>query len=326
MGRLFANKRERWDELLSAYMDGELSAEQRTRLESQLQADPALQAELDGLRHTVALMRDLPPVAIPRNFILSQAMAATAARPQTVRPPRPRRVRNVPFLTTATAIVSLMFVVILAGDLLFFGYGMERAAPASEPRMMLEAPAQAPLADNGEAVAVEMEAKVETETVIEVAEVPVEAELVAGDDEVAEQAIQDTSATAPSGGGGPTVEPATTTFSAITSPTVELDVAPAASTTMEPVPTASPTVEPAEVAEAEGIAAISPTAPPSPGEGVEMPEEHPPEEGAQPPPTRDWQDPQRASISPLRVIEIVLGLAALGLALATIWTRRARRR
>lgn len=324
MGRLFANKRERWDELLSAYMDGELSAEQRTRLESQLQADPALQAELDGLRHTVALMRDLPPVAIPRNFILSQAMAATAARPQTVRPPRPRRVRNVPFLTTATAIVSLMFVVILAGDLLFFGYGMERAAPASEPRMMLEAPAEIAPPDAGEAVAVEREVEaeivVEAETVVEIAE------SVAGDDEVAEQAIQDTSATAPSGGGGPTVEPATTTFSAITSPTVELDVAPAASTTMEPVPTASPTVEPAEVAEAEGIAAISPTAPPSPGAGVERSGD-PSESGDQTPIIEYLQQvPQRASISPLRVIEIVLGLAALGLALATIWTRRARRR
>ena len=236
MARLFARKGERRDELLSAYMDGELSAEEQTRLEAQLQTDPALQAELDAMRHTVALVHDLPPVAIPRNFILSQAMLATA-RPQLTKSPRLCRVWNVPFLTTATAVVSLMFVVILAGDLLFAGRMGGDAALLGEQRMAIQAPAEAPAPVAVQDVAVEREVVVEavveeseTQAMVEEVEAEVEAEATVGDDEQnAEQAPQDTSvAESALGGGGPTVEPAVATFIAAPSPSAELaDVAPA---------------------------------------------------------------------------------------------------
>ena len=145
MGRLFARKvdeREQRDELLSAYLDGQLSAGERARLETQLAADPALRAELEALRHTVALVRDLPPVPIPRNFILPQTMAA---RPRPVPPLRPRRTWAAPLLTAATAFVSLLFVVVLAGDLLLSGTGGQAFAPAAEPLLEAKAP-QAALA------------------------------------------------------------------------------------------------------------------------------------------------------------------------------------
>jgi anti-sigma factor RsiW len=51
MMRLFAGqakKREQRDELLSAYVDGQLSAGERARLEAQLATDSALQAELEN--------------------------------------------------------------------------------------------------------------------------------------------------------------------------------------------------------------------------------------------------------------------------------------
>jgi len=121
-------------------LDSELSAEEQTRLEAQLQTDPVLQAELDALRHTVALVRALAPVSIPRNFILSQTML-TAARPQPTKSPRPRRIWNAPFLATATAVVSLMFVVVLAGDLLLAGRIGGDAALLGEQRMVFQAPA-----------------------------------------------------------------------------------------------------------------------------------------------------------------------------------------
>ena len=46
------------DELLSAYLDDQLDAEDRARLEAQLAGDPALRSELEMLRRTVALVRD----------------------------------------------------------------------------------------------------------------------------------------------------------------------------------------------------------------------------------------------------------------------------
>jgi len=172
MGRLFArqaSEREQRDELLSAYLDGQLSAGERARLEAQLAADPALRAELEALRHTVALVRELPPVPIPRNFILPRAMAA---RPRPVRPLRPRRAWAAPLLTAATAVVSLLFVVVLAGDLLLSGIGGQAFAPAAEPLLEAEAP-QAALAPSPASEQVEVEAVVEVE-----AEEEIEAEEV----------------------------------------------------------------------------------------------------------------------------------------------------
>ncbi|MEE9616174.1 MAG: zf-HC2 domain-containing protein, partial [Anaerolineae bacterium] len=140
MVRLFtrqAGKREQRDELLSAYLDDQLSAGERARLEAQLATDPVLRAELDTLRHTVALVRDLPPVPIPRNFILPRTVAA---RPRPVQRARPRPAWTAPLLTAATAVVSLVFVVVLAGDLLLSGVGGQAFAPAAAPPMEAEAP------------------------------------------------------------------------------------------------------------------------------------------------------------------------------------------
>ena len=83
----------------------------------------------------------------------------------------------------------------------------------------------------------------------------------------------------------------------------------------------------AVVVEAEDVAAIPPMEPPSPSPGVGAERPGAPSESRDQTPIIEHlqQIPRRASISPLRVIEIVLGLAALGLALATIWARRARR-
>ena len=82
-------------------------------MKAQLADDPALQSELDALRRTVEMVRELPAQPIPRNFILPQT-AATRSRPTPA--VRPRRRWAAPFLTAASAIVGLLFVVVLAGD------------------------------------------------------------------------------------------------------------------------------------------------------------------------------------------------------------------
>lgn len=70
-----ANQRSDEDlELLSAYIDNQLSAAERANLEKRLRADPALRAELEELRTTALVLRDLPPLPPPRSFTLDPAM------------------------------------------------------------------------------------------------------------------------------------------------------------------------------------------------------------------------------------------------------------
>jgi hypothetical protein len=322
-------ERERRDELLSAYLDGQLGARERARLEARLAADPALRAELEALRRTVVLVHDLPSVPIPRNFILAQTMAA---RPRPARPWRPRRAWAAPFLTAATAVVSLMFVVVLAGDLLLSGVGQVGFAPAAEPALEAEAPqmalAPSPLS---ETVVVEAEKALPAPTA---AEMPVEAPREAPPEAPAEERYdaetpEDVAPTEPGmGGGGPTEEPR-----AAAAPVAEE----ATTLTPAPAPTPAPSVA-EEAAEAPKAAATVTAVPewdkapvtPTPSEmGEAAPqvtgEEEPgAAEGARGVPERETA--LRARISPWRVVEAILGLAALGLALATIRAWRARHR
>ena len=62
------------DELLSAYLDGELSPRAQEDLEARLASDSALQEQLDELRHTVGLLQSMPQEEVPRNFLLTPAM------------------------------------------------------------------------------------------------------------------------------------------------------------------------------------------------------------------------------------------------------------
>lgn len=334
-----ARERERRDELLSAYLDGQLGARERARLEAQLATEPALRAELEALRRTVALVRELPTVPIPRNFILAQTMAA---RPRPARPLRPRHAWAAPLLTAATAVVSLVFVVVMAGDLLLSGVGQVSFAPAAEPLLEAEAPqvalAPSPVSETVVVEQVEVEAEVEkalpTPTA---AEMPVEApreappEAPAEEERYAAEPPEDAAPTEPGmGGGGPTEEPP-----------APAAVAPVAgeATTLTPAP--APTPSPPAVEEA----AEAPKAPAT-ATAVQARDEAPAtstpgEAGAAAPPVTGEEAPEaaeagrgmpereatlRARISPWRVVEAILGLAALGLALATIRAWRARRR
>ncbi len=74
---------ERDYELLSTYIDGALTARERTLLEQRLAAEPELRRELDSLRQTVRLIRQMPALSAPRDFTLTSAMAGvrSATRP-----------------------------------------------------------------------------------------------------------------------------------------------------------------------------------------------------------------------------------------------------
>jgi len=55
-------------ELLSAYLDGELSQEERTRVESHLEHCAECQQELAGFRRTIRLVRSLPQLELPEDY------------------------------------------------------------------------------------------------------------------------------------------------------------------------------------------------------------------------------------------------------------------
>jgi hypothetical protein len=133
----------------------------------------------------------------------------------------------------------------------------------------------------------------------------------------------------PGMGGGGVAETTATPAPAAAAPPVEATAAPA--------PTPSPPVveeaadaqrAPATLAAApeEGVNLLTPT-PGEVGELLPRVEEEEGRAGTEDEPyAREEPSLQRVVISPWRVVEIVLGLTALGLALATVWAWRARRR
>ena len=109
------------DEWLSAYLDGELTSRETMRVEHHLARCPDCQWSLKTLRATVQWTRQLPVVAVPRAFTV----------PVPARPVRaaPRIWGGLPVLQGATALVALLFLVAVVGELF-----LPRLFPASAPQ------------------------------------------------------------------------------------------------------------------------------------------------------------------------------------------------
>jgi hypothetical protein len=95
-------------EQLSAYLDGQLSQVEKTRLETRLQSDLVLAATLSDLRQARSIIRRTPGRRSPRNFTLTPKMAG-------IKPPVPR---SVPALGWASAVAMVLFVLTLGTNLL----------------------------------------------------------------------------------------------------------------------------------------------------------------------------------------------------------------
>ncbi len=318
IGRLFRRserEQKRRDELLSVYLDDQQSSQERERLEARLATDPTLQAELETLRHTVSLVRELPSVPIPRNFILPQSVAE---RPQPAPSPRPRRAWAAPLLTAATAIVSLLFVVVLAGDLLLVSR-MNNLSTAPAPAAMMEAPQMAmepsPIVEK---VELEAEHAVEEPAAMPLpAEVPPGAPLAATTEEeiAAAETSDDADATvvAAAAGGGPADEAADLAPTLVSTTVVE--EAPLALTSpveATPEPKAPRVAEPTP---SEAAKALPPMADTEDFGAAEEGEWRARNGLVAPSPALPW-----------RALEVALGLTVLVLAFFTIRAWRARRR
>jgi hypothetical protein len=233
---------ERRQEALSAYLDGALTPAEMQRFERQVASDEALQAELEEQRLIKASLSRLPRLRAPRNFTLDPALYG--------RPVDSTADRLYPVLRVATAVVAILFVVVLVIDLSPIGAGLQESTsiaedlrPAAES---VEAPAgaeQTPLLEpQAEEVAVgEVEIEVtrlveaEEEAAVEMAaEEPAEAEMAEEEAALAEgdagQAADEIFQEAPeepapppgpeeaSGGGGP---PGETPMAMLVPPTEE---------------------------------------------------------------------------------------------------------
>ncbi len=125
--RLFKSEHQRIAGMLSAYLDGELSPKEQSRVEKHLAQCADCAQNLHTLRQTVALLGQLSPVAVPRSF---------AIRPQVARRPGFFQTRRTyVYLRAATALATVLFAVVLAGDVFLTGLAPS-LAPARVPEVI----------------------------------------------------------------------------------------------------------------------------------------------------------------------------------------------
>lgn len=129
-------------ERLSAYLDGQLKADEAAQLASRLAADPQLASVFETLRQSRAVLRHLPQRRAPRNFTLTPKMVGQ-------KPPLPRAYPFFRFSAALTAVLLLFTFAINAIGSIPLGatapvpaYGMGGGGGAAEePMLALEAPA-----------------------------------------------------------------------------------------------------------------------------------------------------------------------------------------
>jgi hypothetical protein len=128
------SKHEWVEESLSAYLDGELSTQEKASVEEHLEKCRACRDSLSTLRQTVALLRELPAVSAPRSFAL---------RPAVVEP----KVRGTApswgygLLKGATALAALLLILLIGGEVTWrflggFPMGAAAPVPPSEERAL----------------------------------------------------------------------------------------------------------------------------------------------------------------------------------------------
>jgi len=111
-------------QLLSEYIDGELSERKMIRLESRLDSDRGLRTALQSIKKTRRILRTAPRLAAPKDFILTPDML-----------PQRQKESFFPVLRFATVLVSVLLVAVLVLD--FGGFvsplkRVEYAAPAMQ--------------------------------------------------------------------------------------------------------------------------------------------------------------------------------------------------
>jgi len=133
----------RAEDLISAYLDQQVTAEEKQFFELHIAACADCRAQLETTRSMVVALKAMPAVKAPRSFVLPREMA---------KQPKRSIFAWYPALRLATALAAIAFVVLFAGDVLISRSGSGGGAlsvPAAAPAPQMEqaaAPMQAPAA------------------------------------------------------------------------------------------------------------------------------------------------------------------------------------
>ncbi|MCP5097168.1 MAG: hypothetical protein GY943_16595 [Chloroflexi bacterium] len=138
---------EKRQEMLTAYVDGELSPAQQQKLEQLLVDDPSLQAELAQLQQFKQSMSQLPRRRVPRNFTLNPAVYSTPARQPLI--------QLYPMMRTAMSLTAVFLVIAFAAEILTTGSLTSNEAASSAPVAMQTSGDAADTADEMAELAVE---------------------------------------------------------------------------------------------------------------------------------------------------------------------------
>jgi hypothetical protein len=130
-------------QILSEYLDGQLSPRDRSKLEQRMQSRPELRDGLEELRRLRSLLRTVPRRKVPHNFTLTRAM---------VEKPAPARWGNwIPALSFSSAIATFLLILSMLTSMPG-GVPAAVVSPESEAsRVMMEEPAAEAMLDAAEA-------------------------------------------------------------------------------------------------------------------------------------------------------------------------------
>lgn len=109
-------------ELLSAYLDGQVSAGERQRLDSRLAREADLRRALAQLRQTRELLRTAPHLQRPRSFALTPEMVKSRAR----------LIRAFSAVRMVSIVAGILFAFLFAGDLFFNSFRVGNIAFAPQ--------------------------------------------------------------------------------------------------------------------------------------------------------------------------------------------------
>jgi predicted anti-sigma-YlaC factor YlaD len=122
----------RAEDLISAYLDQQVTAEEKQFFELHMAACADCRAQLEATRSMVAALKAMPIVKAPRSFVLPREMA---------KQPKRSIFAWYPTLRLATALAAIAFVVLFAGDMLISrsgSGGVALSVPMAAPAPQLE--------------------------------------------------------------------------------------------------------------------------------------------------------------------------------------------
>ncbi len=319
MVRLFGRAEQRRHELLSAYVDGEVTAEEAREVEELLANSEDARRELAELQATVDLVQLLPELEPPRSFALDAA-------------PKKRWTLWWPSVRTtglATSVAAMLLVGLVAGDMLnvleqaqFGGDDLEYASDDSA--FALAAAPEPAIQESAAAVAMDAPASPEPEVAV--------MRSVAGQEESAQAQAAPAAAAARMAPAASSEEPAPEAIEAQSSEALE---APTAQDTAEQAPQAmeAQSSEAPEAPKQQDTTEQAPQAMEAPSAGAR--EAPTPENTAEQAPTpleevqadEVFDDPEIDSVAlPLAELQIFAAILAIVLSGATLVAVRRRRR